>query len=136
MRLHRLDRARGESRVRVHPGLRRGLALTVTGGLPWSPTTPLNDSFIILDEAQKHLAQADSDVPDTGGLRSKVVVTATSRRSDLPKEIARGLVMCVTCCRHRRIRFIEFNHKDVVRHKLRQEESVEAYKDHTRRAAR
>jgi phosphate starvation-inducible protein PhoH and related proteins len=90
----------------------------------------LNDSFIILDEAQNTSPEQMQMFLTRLGFGSKVVVTGDVTQIDLPKEQASGLI-------HVReilsevdgIEFIEFGHQDVVRHKLVQR-IVEAYKRH------
>jgi phosphate starvation-inducible protein PhoH and related proteins len=58
-------------------------------------------------------------------------VTGDITQIDLPKENRSGLVHVRDVLQDiEGIQFIEFNHKDVVRHKLVQR-IVEAYKDHT-----
>jgi phosphate starvation-inducible protein PhoH and related proteins len=91
----------------------------------------LNDSFIILDEAQNTSPEQMQMFLTRLGFGSKVVVTGDVTQIDLPREQRSGLV-------HVRdvlvgidgIQFVEFGHKDVVRHKLVQR-IVEAYKEHT-----
>ena len=62
---------------------------------------------------------------------SKVVVSGDITQIDLPKETLAGLVHVRDVLQDiDGIQFVEFNHKDVVRHKLVQR-IVEAYKDHT-----
>jgi phosphate starvation-inducible PhoH-like protein len=90
----------------------------------------LNDSFIILDEAQNTTPEQMQMFLTRLGFGSKVVVTGDVTQVDLPREQASGLI-------HVRrilaaidgIAFVEFTHEDVVRHKLVQR-IVEAYKRH------
>jgi len=91
----------------------------------------LNDSFIILDEAQNTSPEQMQMFLTRLGFGSKVVVTGDITQIDLPKENRSGLVHVRDVLQDiEGIQFIEFNHKDVVRHKLVQR-IVEAYKDHT-----
>jgi len=91
----------------------------------------LNDSFIILDEAQNTSPEQMQMFLTRLGFGSKVVVTGDVTQIDLPKENRSGLVHVRDVLQDiDGIQFIEFNHKDVVRHKLVQR-IVEAYKDHT-----
>ena len=91
----------------------------------------LNDSFIILDEAQNTSPEQMQMFLTRLGFGSKVVVTGDVTQIDLPKENRSGLVHVRDVLQDiEGIQFIEFNHKDVVRHKLVQR-IVEAYKDHT-----
>jgi phosphate starvation-inducible PhoH-like protein len=91
----------------------------------------INDSFIILDEAQNTSPEQMQMFLTRLGFGSKIVVTGDITQIDLPRESRSGLV-------HVRdvladvdgIQFVEFDHKDVVRHKLVQR-IVEAYKEHT-----
>jgi phosphate starvation-inducible PhoH-like protein len=105
-------------------------SLYVTDGFLLTHNT-LNDSFIILDEAQNTSPEQMQMFLTRLGFGSKVVVTGDITQIDLPREQRSGLV-------HVRdvlteidgIQFVEFDHKDVVRHKLVQR-IVEAYKEHT-----
>jgi phosphate starvation-inducible protein PhoH and related proteins len=91
----------------------------------------LNDSFVILDEAQNTSPEQMQMFLTRLGFGSKMVVTGDVTQIDLPREQASGLI-------HVReillsvdgVGFVEFSHKDVVRHKLVQR-IVEAYKRHT-----
>jgi phosphate starvation-inducible protein PhoH and related proteins len=91
----------------------------------------LNDSFIILDEAQNTSPEQMQMFLTRLGFGSKIVVTGDVTQIDLPRESRSGLVH-VRDVLHtvEGIQFVEFDHKDVVRHKLVQL-IVEAYKDHT-----
>jgi phosphate starvation-inducible PhoH-like protein len=90
----------------------------------------LNDSFIILDEAQNTTPEQMQMFLTRLGFGSKVVVTGDVTQVDLPREQASGLI-------HVReilgeidgIEFVEFGNQDVVRHMLVQR-IVEAYKRH------
>jgi phosphate starvation-inducible PhoH-like protein len=90
----------------------------------------LNDSFVILDEAQNTTPEQMQMFLTRLGFGSKMVVTGDVTQVDLPREQASGLI-------HVRdildsldgIGFVEFGHADVVRHKLVQR-IVEAYKLH------
>ena len=91
----------------------------------------LNDSFIILDEAQNTSPEQMQMFLTRLGFGSKVVVTGDITQIDLPRESGRASSTCATCCSDiDGIQFIEFGHQDVVRHKLVQR-IVEAYKEHT-----
>jgi phosphate starvation-inducible protein PhoH and related proteins len=90
----------------------------------------LNDSFIILDEAQNTTPEQMQMFLTRLGFGSKVVVTGDVTQVDLPQDQASGLI-------HVRqilgeidgIEFVEFGNQDVVRHVLVQR-IVEAYKRH------
>jgi phosphate starvation-inducible protein PhoH and related proteins len=91
----------------------------------------LNDSFIILDEAQNTSPEQMQMFLTRLGFGSKIVVTGDITQIDLPKENRSGLVHVRDVLQNiDGIQFVEFNHKDVVRHKLVQR-IVEAYTDHT-----
>ncbi len=90
----------------------------------------LNDSFIILDEAQNTTPEQMQMFLTRLGFGSKVVVTGDVTQIDLPREQASGLIQVRAILRDvDGIGFVEFGHEDVVRHKLVQR-IVEAYKQH------
>ncbi len=90
----------------------------------------LNDSFIILDEAQNTSPEQMQMFLTRLGFGSKVVVTGDVTQVDLPKEQASGLIQVHDILGTiEGIAFIQFGHEDVVRHKLVQR-IVEAYKSH------
>jgi phosphate starvation-inducible protein PhoH and related proteins len=90
----------------------------------------LNDSFIILDEAQNTTPEQMQMFLTRLGFGSKVVVTGDVTQVDLPRDQASGLIQVQNILRSvEGIAFIRFSHKDVVRHKLVQR-IVEAYKLH------
>jgi phosphate starvation-inducible PhoH-like protein len=91
----------------------------------------LNDSFIILDEAQNTSPEQMQMFLTRLGFGSKIVVTGDITQIDLPREQRSGLVHVRDVLRGvQGIEFVEFGHRDVVRHKLVQR-IVEAYKEHT-----
>jgi phosphate starvation-inducible protein PhoH and related proteins len=91
----------------------------------------LNDSFIILDEAQNTSPEQMQMFLTRLGFGSKVVVTGDVTQIDLPREQASGLVSVQDILGPiEGIAFIRFGHEDVVRHKLVQR-IVEAYRRHT-----
>ena len=90
----------------------------------------LNDSFIILDEAQNTSPEQMQMFLTRLGFGSKVVVTGDVTQIDLPRDQASGLIQVQNILGAMEgIAFIQFSHKDVVRHKLVQR-IVEAYKRH------
>jgi phosphate starvation-inducible protein PhoH and related proteins len=90
----------------------------------------LNDSFIILDEAQNTSPEQMQMFLTRLGFGSKVVVTGDVTQIDLPREQASGLIQVQEILSGiDGIAFVQFTHKDVVRHKLVQR-IVEAYKRH------
>ncbi|HVM57718.1 MAG TPA: PhoH family protein [Gaiellaceae bacterium] len=90
----------------------------------------LNDSFIILDEAQNTSPEQMQMFLTRLGFGSKVVVTGDITQIDLPREQASGLIQVQGILDAiDGIAFVHFSHQDVVRHKLVQR-IVEAYKRH------
>ena len=90
----------------------------------------LNDSFIILDEAQNTSPEQMQMFLTRLGFGSKVVVTGDVTQIDLPRDQASGLIQVRDILSSiDGIGFVEFSHQDVVRHKLVQR-IVEAYKLH------
>ncbi len=90
----------------------------------------LNDSFVILDEAQNTSPEQMQMFLTRLGFGSKMVVTGDVTQVDLPREQASGLIQVREILGSvDGIAFVEFSHKDVVRHKLVQR-IVEAYKAH------
>jgi phosphate starvation-inducible PhoH-like protein len=91
----------------------------------------LNDSFVILDEAQNTSPEQMQMFLTRLGFGSKMVVTGDVTQVDLPREQASGLIQVREILSTvDGIAFVEFSHQDVVRHKLVQR-IVEAYKQHT-----
>jgi phosphate starvation-inducible PhoH-like protein len=90
----------------------------------------LNDSFVILDEAQNTSPEQMQMFLTRLGFGSKMVVTGDVTQVDLPREQASGLIQVREILKTvDGIAFVEFSHQDVVRHKLVQR-IVEAYKRH------
>jgi phosphate starvation-inducible PhoH-like protein len=90
----------------------------------------LNDSFIILDEAQNTSPEQMQMFLTRLGFGSKVVVTGDITQIDLPPQQASGLVTVRDILGSiDGIAFVEFSNADVVRHKLVQR-IVEAYRMH------
>ena len=91
----------------------------------------LNDSFVILDEAQNTSPEQMQMFLTRLGFGSKVVVTGDVTQIDLPREQASGLIQVQDILESiDGIAFVHFGHQDVVRHKLVQR-IVEAYKLHS-----
>jgi phosphate starvation-inducible protein PhoH and related proteins len=91
----------------------------------------LNDSFIILDEAQNTSPEQMQMFLTRLGFGSKVVVTGDVTQVDLPRDQASGLIQVQDILSAiDGIEFVHFSHQDVVRHKLVQR-IVEAYKLHS-----
>jgi phosphate starvation-inducible PhoH-like protein len=90
----------------------------------------LNDSFIILDEAQNTSPEQMQMFLTRLGFGSKVVVTGDVTQVDLPRDQASGLIQVQDILGEvEGISFVRFGHEDVVRHKLVQR-IVEAYRQH------
>ncbi len=87
----------------------------------------LNDSFIILDEAQNTTSEQMKMFLTRMGYSSQAVVTGDITQIDLPSERTSGLKEVQHILHDiAGIQFIYFTHNDVVRHKLVQD-IVEAY---------
>jgi phosphate starvation-inducible PhoH-like protein len=87
----------------------------------------LNDSFIILDEAQNSTAEQMKMVLTRQGFNSKMVVNGDITQIDLPNGRRSGLSDAVDVLRGvEGISFVQFDEKDVVRHTLVQR-IVKAY---------
>jgi phosphate starvation-inducible PhoH-like protein len=95
----------------------------------------LNDSFIILDEAQNTSPEQMQMFLTRLGFNSKMVVTGDITQIDLPREQDSGLVVVGDILKDvEGIDFVRFGEEDVVRHKLVRK-IVEAYADHAQRQA-
>jgi len=95
----------------------------------------LNDSFIILDEAQNTSPEQMKMFLTRLGFNSKMVVTGDITQIDLPSDQVSGLVMVSDVLQDvDGIDFIRFGEEDVVRHKLVQR-IVAAYNEHAQRLA-
>ena len=93
----------------------------------------LNDSFIILDEAQNTSPEQMKMFLTRLGFGSKMVVTGDVTQIDLPQDRTSGLVTVPDVLRAvPDISVVEFSGHDVVRHKLVQR-IVNAYKQHGER---
>jgi phosphate starvation-inducible PhoH-like protein len=90
----------------------------------------LNDSFVILDEAQNATAEQMKMFLTRLGFHSKVVVTGDITQVDLPPERVSGLIEVREILRDvEGIGFVYFDERDVVRHKLVQD-IIKAYDHH------
>jgi phosphate starvation-inducible protein PhoH and related proteins len=88
----------------------------------------LNDSFIILDEAQNTTPEQMKMFLTRLGMRSRAVVTGDVTQIDLPEGQRSGLVVVQDILREiRGLRFVYLEASDVVRHKIVQD-IVEAYR--------
>ncbi len=90
----------------------------------------LNDSFIILDEAQNTTPEQMKMIMTRLGFNSRMVVTGDVTQIDLPKTEGSGLVVVGDILEGiEDIEFVRFGAEDVVRHRLVQR-IVEAYAAH------
>ncbi|MBU0734981.1 MAG: PhoH family protein, partial [Proteobacteria bacterium] len=87
----------------------------------------LNDSFVILDEAQNATSEQMKMFLTRLGFSSKAVITGDVTQTDLPKGKTSGLIEAKETLRGiKGIQFIYFSREDVVRHRLVQE-IIDAY---------
>ena len=87
----------------------------------------LNDSFVILDEAQNTTSEQMKMFLTRLGFNSKAVITGDITQIDLPTGRRSGLVEALEVVgRIEGIAFIHFNERDVVRHNLVQQ-IIKAY---------
>jgi phosphate starvation-inducible protein PhoH and related proteins len=95
----------------------------------------LNDSFIILDEAQNTSPEQIKMFLTRLGFNSKMVVTGDITQIDLPKDNNSGLVVIGDILKEvEGIEFVRFGGEDVVRHKLVQR-IVAAYNEYAEKQA-
>ena len=95
----------------------------------------LNDSFIILDEAQNTSPEQMKMFLTRLGFNSRMVVTGDITQIDLPREQDSGLVIVSDILGGvEGIEFVRFGEEDVVRHKLVRR-IVAAYDEHAQRMA-
>jgi phosphate starvation-inducible PhoH-like protein len=95
----------------------------------------LNDSFIILDEAQNSTPEQMKMVLTRQGFNSKTVVTGDATQIDLPSGRKSGLIEAVEILKNiPGISFVHFDEQDVVRHSLVQR-IIRAYEAHGENAA-
>jgi phosphate starvation-inducible PhoH-like protein len=95
----------------------------------------LNDSFIILDEAQNTTPEQMKMFLTRLGFNSKMVVTGDITQVDLPRDQQSGLIVVAEILSAvEGVDFVRFGGEDVVRHRLVQR-IVEAYDEHSERQA-
>ncbi|MCD6726949.1 MAG: PhoH family protein [Solirubrobacteraceae bacterium] len=95
----------------------------------------LNDSFVILDEAQNTSPEQMKMFLTRLGFGSRMVITGDVTQIDLPRDERSGLVVVGDILRDvEGIEFVRFGGEDVVRHRLVQR-IVEAYGAFAERAA-
>ncbi len=96
----------------------------------------LNDSFIILDEAQNTTSEQMKMFLTRMGFGSKAVITGDITQVDLPAEKGSGLIEVMKILDAvEGISFVKFSEKDVVRHRLVQQ-IVKAYQRHEEKNGR
>jgi len=89
----------------------------------------LNDSFIILDEAQNTTSEQMKMFLTRIGFNSKAVITGDITQVDIPAEKTSGLIEAKKILQDiDGINFVFFSKTDVVRHRLVQE-IIKAYED-------
>ena len=89
----------------------------------------LNDAVIILDEAQNTTKAQIKMFLTRLGINGKMIITGDITQIDLPRSQPSGLMHAMKVLHHiKGIATVEFNKKDIVRHKLVQR-IVEAYEE-------
>jgi phosphate starvation-inducible protein PhoH and related proteins len=89
----------------------------------------LNDSFVILDEAQNTTSEQMKMFLTRLGFNSKAVITGDITQIDLPQGKKSGLIEAVEICgKIDGISIMQFGEKDVVRHNLVQQ-IIRAYEE-------
>jgi phosphate starvation-inducible PhoH-like protein len=90
----------------------------------------LNDSFVILDEAQNTTSEQMKMFLTRLGFNSKAVITGDVTQIDLPQGKKSGLVEALEVCgKIEGIGVVQFGEKDVVRHNLVQQ-IIRAYEEY------
>jgi phosphate starvation-inducible PhoH-like protein len=118
---------------RVNQHLERGVIEVAP--LAFMRGRSLNDSFIILDEAQNTSPEQIKMFLTRLGFNSKMVVTGDITQIDLPREESSGLVVIGDILADvEGIEFVRFGGEDVVRHKLVQR-IVAAYNEYAEKQA-
>jgi phosphate starvation-inducible PhoH-like protein len=93
----------------------------------------LNDSFVILDEAQNTTAEQMKMFVTRLGFNSKAVITGDITQIDLPSARRSGLLQAIDILKQvEGLAFVYFDESDVVRHHLVQR-IIRAYDDHKAR---
>jgi len=109
----------------IHNYTQRGIIEVVP--LAYMRGRTLNDSFVILDEAQNSTPEQMKMFLTRLGFDSKTVITGDVTQSDLPKEKASGLIGARSILEGiEGIKFVDLKGEDVVRHELVQE-IIKAY---------
>jgi len=96
----------------------------------------LNDSFVILDEAQNTTSEQMKMFLTRLGFNSKAVITGDITQIDLPTGKRSGLIEALDVCgKIEGIAVVQFSEKDVVRHNLVQQ-IIRAYEEHEAQSPR
>jgi phosphate starvation-inducible PhoH-like protein len=94
----------------------------------------LNDSFVILDEAQNTTSEQMKMFVTRLGFNSKAVITGDVTQIDLPNARRSGLLEAADVLKHvEGLTFAYFDDTDVVRHQLVQR-IIRAYDEHKAKA--
>jgi phosphate starvation-inducible PhoH-like protein len=118
---------------RVNQHLERGVIEVAP--LAFMRGRSLNDSFIILDEAQNTSPEQMKMFLTRLGFNSKMVVTGDITQVDLPRDQGSGLIVIGDILEDvEGIEFVRFGGEDVVRHKLVQR-IVAAYNEYSEKQA-
>ena len=89
----------------------------------------LNDSFVILDEAQNTTSEQMKMFLTRIGFNSKAVITGDITQIDLPSDRTSGLIESKNILQNiEGIKFVFFSKRDIVRHKLVQK-IIQAYEE-------
>ncbi|MGA8102169.1 MAG: PhoH family protein [Candidatus Acidiferrales bacterium] len=92
----------------------------------------LNDSFVILDEAQNTTSEQMKMFLTRLGFHSKAVITGDITQIDLPNDKRSGMIEALeVVAKVEGIAMVQFNDRDVVRHTLVQR-IIKAYEEHHR----
>jgi phosphate starvation-inducible PhoH-like protein len=95
----------------------------------------LNDSFVILDEAQNTTSEQMKMFVTRLGFNSKAVITGDVTQIDLPNARRSGLLEAIDILKSvQGLTFVHFDESDVVRHHLVQR-IIRAYDEHKTRTA-
>jgi phosphate starvation-inducible PhoH-like protein len=90
----------------------------------------LSNAFVILDEAQNTTINQLKMFLTRMGMNTKFVVTGDETQIDLPLQSPSGLILAKKILKHiKDISFVQFDVKDIVRHRLVRE-IVVAYEKH------
>ncbi len=92
----------------------------------------LNDSYVILDEAQNTTREQMKMFLTRIGFGSKAIITGDITQVDLPKSVSSGLSHAIEVLKGiEAIKFTYFNSSDVIRHPLVQK-IIHAYEEYTK----